>query len=125
MKRFLSQIMLCIYLFLSTGMTVNMHYCGELLDDISLSSENSSCCCKVETAGCCTDQSVYLDIDIDQLFVKQHSKSNVLLAKVFSSLSFSFIESKVIELISNSINEGPPDSYQKVYLFHHQLLVYG
>ena len=59
MKRVVSLFLLLSYLLSSPGLVYSMHFCGQSLTQVSVTSE-AHCCCPVpkKPAGCCHDQKV-------------------------------------------------------------------
>ena len=71
MKRFLVTILALVYLTVSSGATVNLHYCmGKLMSwDLSHKSEGKCGSCGMEKAGhkgCCHDEHKQLKVEKDQ-----------------------------------------------------------
>ena len=58
-KRFLSLFLLLSYLLSSPGLVYSMHFCGQVLTEVSVAKE-AACCCPVpkKPTGCCHDQKV-------------------------------------------------------------------
>jgi len=69
-KRFLSILLLNLYLLFSGGLVVSLHYCGGSLANAGIFTE-PSCCCDDETTGkpddCCKDEVKTVKITDDQL----------------------------------------------------------
>jgi len=57
LKRFASLFLLLSYLLSSPGLVYSMHFCGETLTQVSVTSK-AACCCPLpkKPAGCCHDQ---------------------------------------------------------------------
>ncbi len=71
MKKLLITITALVYLTVSSGATVNLHYCmGKLMSwDLSRESKNKCGSCGMEKAGhkgCCKDEQKMLKVDKDQ-----------------------------------------------------------
>ena len=59
MKRFASLVLLLSYLLSSPGLVYSMHFCGQVLTEVSVAKE-AACCCPIlkKPTGCCHDQKV-------------------------------------------------------------------
>ena len=71
MKKFLVTILAIVYLAVSSGATVNLHYCmGKLMSwDFSAKSKSKCGSCGMEKRGhkgCCNDEQKMLKVDKDQ-----------------------------------------------------------
>jgi hypothetical protein len=71
MKKLLVTILALVYLTVSSGATVNLHYCmGKLMSwDLSSGSKTKCGSCGMEKAGhkgCCNDEQKTLKVDKDQ-----------------------------------------------------------
>lgn len=60
MKKFLSYMLLCIYLVFSTGWNIHLHYCGGNLAGLGFSAPKVNACCGKELSlkshNCCKDE---------------------------------------------------------------------
>jgi hypothetical protein len=54
-----------LYLFLSTGLVIRIHYCQDQLISVSIYGEAQKCCCAVadEESNCCTDKQVVVQME--------------------------------------------------------------
>jgi hypothetical protein len=53
-----------LILFTSTGISVGLHYCGKLLQDVALFGKTKSCCGGIEMpSGCCHDEKIEIKSD--------------------------------------------------------------
>jgi hypothetical protein len=71
MKKFLAAILAIVYLTVSSGATINLHYCmGKLMSwDLSAKNKNTCGTCGMEKAGqkgCCHDEHKQLKAEKDQ-----------------------------------------------------------
>lgn len=66
MLKKLFTITLCfIYFFAAAGVSINVHYCGGEVEEVSFFSQGEkSCCCGNESeAGCCKDELSYIKLN--------------------------------------------------------------
>ena len=77
MRKFLSILLLSIYMIASIGFTINAHYCEGNLASLGL-FENVSCCCDEAESGkaddCCKDEIKTIKISDDQIKGEQKVK---------------------------------------------------
>jgi hypothetical protein len=68
MKRIATLSFALLYLFLITGIIVNIHYCLGEIASVSLFSKGDPCCCgdRDMADGCCDDQQLVLQFDTDE-----------------------------------------------------------
>jgi hypothetical protein len=74
MKKFILSILATLYIFSTTGASLQMHYCMGRLADWSIGRDNSSICgrCGMEKVGnsqdngCCNDEETFVKNTIDQ-----------------------------------------------------------
>ncbi|MDX2001388.1 MAG: hypothetical protein SFW35_03095 [Chitinophagales bacterium] len=61
-------IFLCVfYLFITTGMTLTVHFCGGAFKSFTVLAEDKNSCCgkKVMPVGCCKHETVKLQLEDD------------------------------------------------------------
>ena len=74
MKPFLIKISLIVYLILSIGINVSVHYCGNEVASVSVlfsSSKKCACAGMESSKGCCQDKEATLQIAVDQYKVPE------------------------------------------------------
>jgi hypothetical protein len=86
MKKFLSYMLLCIYLVFSTGWNIHLHYCGGSLAGLGFSAPKIEDCCGKQLSSkpnkCCKDEVKSFKSDENQ-----RSSGNLrLLNPVFAAL---------------------------------------
>ncbi|NJO90583.1 MAG: hypothetical protein HC831_17705 [Chloroflexia bacterium] len=72
MKKLASIIISIVYLVLSTGILVNLHYCQGEIESISIVTNNSKCCCasmEFDDDGCCKNEQLLVQFDNDEQIV--------------------------------------------------------
>ncbi len=64
MKKYLFIILSFIYLIVTSGFTLNYHYCGGKLKKVSFVSNNEKGCCgnKMKSKGCCKDKHSFFKV---------------------------------------------------------------
>jgi len=87
MKKLASIFVSIIYLVLSTGVLVNLHYCQGEIESISIITNASKCCCaSMDFAdGCCSNEQLLVQLDNDEQLVTN--------SPLFSEV-FKFIETE-------------------------------
>lgn len=116
MKKFLVTILAFVYLTVSSGATINMHYCmGKLMNwDLTNKQNTQSKCgiCGMEQSGhkgCCKDEHKVLQIDKDQKksesAFQSFNISSEAIAVTYAELPSITISSILIE---NPVAHGPP-----------------
>lgn len=83
-KRSLATILLIVYTTVQAiGLSVNLHYCGNNLSDVTLYNTTQNCCGDVdlEEKDCCEDHQLYLKVSTEHAVAQAHQapKNNILL----------------------------------------------
>ena len=56
-----------VYLAVSLGISLNFHYCGGRLANVGIALPAAKCCCDAaDNSNCCSDESISLQMDLDQ-----------------------------------------------------------
>ncbi len=128
MKKIASIIISTLYLLVSTGIFINMHYCGGELESISLLSEQKVCCCDGNeiASNCCSNKQLFLQFDAEQ----KTTASNTL---SFEQYKFIKIEKPVIigfeelevELQNLFSYDLPPPPKQAIWKINCTFLFYS
>ena len=98
MKKTAVIISAIFYLFLSIGIRVNAHYCGDQVSSVDLFFDsNKNCCGKEELAKkCCKDKVSYLKLSNDQqsssFFFSAPDFSEVLVPAIDHSKTYLFVK---------------------------------
>jgi hypothetical protein len=125
MKKFLALILAIIYITVSTGFIVNVHYCMGKVSSIKLEQTAKKCCCKKQHKNCCKTE---------QKLVKLNNNSKLIDAWVAEKSSFSTTDiitynnpTKVVNAIVASkdltYNIPPPDKVKRFALLHYCTLL--
>lgn len=58
MKRHIAILLSCFYLLFSTGLVVNVHFCGDKFSGISFFKSGKGCCCgkEMKKKNCCKEE---------------------------------------------------------------------
>lgn len=128
MKKALSIIISLIYLMLSTGAAVNLHYCGGKLANININNHSEGCCCgnKEMSKSCCNDKEFNLSLDVDQQVAQLiQIPTNDVVFSILTSLTLSqYQEYTTNEKIFIEHNIPPPKS-DPIWLLNCSLKYYG
>lgn len=125
MKKPISIFLILVYTFLTIGISVSKHFCGEYLAGVAVfSSEKKTCKCslftkKGEKSNCCKDEVKIVKLETSQNLTKIASFDflKVLDASVPSPHEFSFLKNiSSIYLISWKIESFFPPPKSSLYL---------
>ncbi|MBK8501666.1 MAG: hypothetical protein IPL46_05370 [Saprospiraceae bacterium] len=129
MLRQISTIILALfYLVISTGFTLNAHYCAGKMVDIQLFSQPEHCCskaksCHKDASKCCDDQSIVVQLDQWQL------PSTLPLYQVDVIVAPTLTTTDSANVIQDQ-QEGPssivlpPPKSSDLWLLYHKLTLY-
>jgi hypothetical protein len=114
LKRFISILLLLLFFLGTTGMPLNVHYCGNMLAGLSIAQQtidDSDCC--GDKDDCCSDQEVKIDVDKDYLgnSFKQITKG----AKAILTHAHSFVQLQIaaVQFVQHNAQDySPPDYLQ-------------
>ena len=127
MKKVITFLFSLVYFVASMGVALNIHYCDGEIENIKLFTSQSKCCCAAsqEMTQCCDDETMVLQIKIEQqvskiLRIKESNTNSVIPGFVLKLTGF---EAEVPTLITN--NNLPPPQPQSLWLEHHSLIFYG
>lgn len=137
LKKVVSIFFLLLYAFTSSGATVDMHYCGDNLQNISVKIIDdgaiNNCCCQdglvVKHKGCCTEKSFRPQVSKDLQLVVNDFKS-------FLQIPFQIVVNPCFQrddLLSendhgfNLYNNTSPNLWRKIplYKLHRRFTYYG
>jgi hypothetical protein len=121
MKKLAASILLLIYIVVSTGFVVSVHYCMDQLNSVELGHVTDSKCndCGMiieDSDGCCKDEVKVMKMQVDQAIAKL-VKADFSLPLV-SSFSTQFLFTPLIgdAKPDQPVAHGPPLSKQDTYL---------
>jgi len=78
-KSILNIIISGLFFVSTTGFTVSWHYCGDVLQDISLNTSEKTCC---DDTSCCHNESVYLKLE--ESFLSEAGKTEFKLQPLYT-----------------------------------------
>lgn len=112
-----------IYMLVSTGFVISVHYCMNKIDGYSFGTEKVDTCGKcgmhVEDAkGCCKDETQVVKLDLDQLTTKLlnfNIASPVILQAVPSYLTFPPLVTRDNKFAAA---HGPPVINKDIHILH-------
>ncbi len=112
MKKFLVTILALVYLSVSSGATISMHYCmGKLMAWELQETRNTACgTCGMEKSshkGCCKDEQKKLQIDKDQKISESSFHFLKITPEAMNFHSRSFFYSSLFS-INYPLAHGPP-----------------
>jgi hypothetical protein len=132
LRKLLIVSILPLYIILSTGFSLHMHYCHGELKSISLSYSQS--CCSENTcnmgegkkcAGCLNEELIIEPVHFEQTKTFSGDYKILLPQYVISSYLISIDSGISIQNTSSAVLSRPPPLVEKFYLAHHQLTYYG
>lgn len=127
MQKFLVIFFSMLYLTVTSGITMNLHYCGGKLKTVSFFSNNEKGCCgsKKKSKGCCKDKTKLIKVEENHKASKVTQASNPtvhLVAVLSSNLLFNLSDKNEVHITSNY--HAPPVLYDNpLYLKHRVLLI--
>ena len=113
MKKLLTISLAVFYLFIASGVYVNMHYCGGKLKKIafySVNDEDGCCGSEEKSDGCCKDKSSFIKVKDDH-----HSFGAVKVASNFLKYSEVIQPELKISLSPEFTNQRNTDHDPPVY----------
>jgi len=71
MKKLSAILLSVLYLVLTTGISLNIHYCGGKIESVSFISEVNSCCCESNEMqnNCCKNKQLFIKFESDQKLI--------------------------------------------------------
>lgn len=111
MKKIAAILISFLYLFLSTGLVIRMHYCQDQLISVSIYGEAQKCCCAMadEESNCCTDKQVVVQMEQkDQLVLSNTPVLSDLLAILLNNIIYELKTRVLSQQAETSCFELPP-----------------
>jgi hypothetical protein len=126
MQKFLVIFFSMLYLTVTSGITMNLHYCGGKLKTVSFFSNNEKGCCgtKKKSKGCCKDKTKLIKVEENHKASKVTEASNPtvhLVALLSSQLLFNLSNDNSVDIISKYYS--PPVLYDNPLYLKHQVLL--
>ncbi len=126
MKKSSIILLAVFYLFVSSGLAMNFHFCGGKLKNISFLQDNEKGCCgsKKKSMGCCKNHSLVYKIK-DKHSPVTSLKTPQINSKLLFIIPFQFtfiFETKIEETIS-SFHFKPPVLYDNPIYLNNKVLI--
>ncbi len=131
MKKKLSILFIAfLYLFVSSGVYISMHYCGGKLKSFSFASNSSEdgCCCgtKAKNKNCCKEKALYLMVkdihkSVDLLKIPLSQEKAIATDLCTLELNYSTVISNVQVCFYHK--RPPPISYTQLYITNCTFLI--
>lgn len=126
MKKTIIIFLSVFYLILASGFTLNLHYCGGKLKDVSLFSNNEDGCCgsKKKSKGCCKNETTVVKVkdSHNSSNVAKLNSPNITLAHIIpSQLLFKLLH--IDEAYVSSNYHDPPVLYDNPLYLKHRVLI--
>lgn len=102
-----------------------MHYCGGELKTIDVNSEQQECCCGAESAACCENETLILEINLDQnsSIIKSEIPKNIEIdSELF--LTTYMLDNEEEKVLTDYILLKPPKK-EPVWLLNCTFTYYG
>jgi hypothetical protein len=126
MRKIAAIIIASLYLFLSTGLVINVHYCHDKVKSLSVFAEAEKCCselCEMEN-NCCHDR---------QFIIQLEPQDKMISAIADLSISFIFLWStkihfevpKIAEPQTNNFTFHLPPPKNEIWKKNCSFLFYG
>lgn len=121
MKKVFTAILLFVYVVVSTGFVVSVHYCMDRVNAVQLGDAARDKCNKCgmplkEAGGCCKDEVKVFKLQVDQWFAK-FAKAEFSVPPVISALNDFLLSPLIGEIkLDAPVAHGPPLSEQDTYL---------
>jgi len=128
MKKSLIILFASFYLVLASGLSINLHYCGGKLKDISLfstSSEDGCCGNKKKSKGCCKEKSAFIKVKNNHFAGNNVKVLNSPVKSIPAAIFHQFFEIQNAEIALTALNyHAPPLLYDNpIYLKHRVIII--
>lgn len=126
MKRSISICLMLLYVMLSTGVALNIHYCAGKISSITINYKSDpNCGCGGESkSNCCKDKQAYVKVKDSHQYpadvkVKPIISANFLLSNVLDKSE----NTDIAEVITQATHSPPKYLKKELHLFIRVLLV--
>jgi len=131
MKRFSILSFALFYLLVSSGLALNIHYCGGEMVDLKIFTEVEHECCsegntchQETTRSCCDDETILVQLDSWQVAASNISYDVVVAGVIPNSLDFK--EEVAIDRNHDAaFLDLPPPKPKDLWLLYQRLTYYG
>lgn len=127
MKMSISIALSIFYMAFTTGLGINVHYCGDRVASVEFAFMDADCCCGPEEAdddGCCSNETVVFQTEADQ------QASGTLQLKEMAAVETGWTclqDEEIFDAdIERRFEEVPPDiPNPPLFLKYSRLILYG
>lgn len=125
MRKFFNIFLVFLLLFSTTGVAISKHYCGEILQSVSVNSSTESCCDDQDMADDCCNE----EVSFDKTTELQLSQLNLSLE--FSPYILYFVAVSLLDFLLDASNQdyltaysnSPPFAEQEIFLLDQSFLL--
>lgn len=125
MRKLVNILLVFLLLFSTAGVAISKHYCGELLQSISVNGPAKSCCESQEmTEGCCSEEVSFDKADelqLSQLNLNLSFSPYILYYTASSLFNFSLEQTDQNYFISYF--DSPPTAEQEIFVLVQSFLL--
>ena len=130
MKRAVAILLTTLYTFLSLGLVLHVHFCGNKLANISLSKESISCCSDHETNCCAVKVNCCENLELRLAIDEVHQAASGIELPDFISIDIEQIDwiSRIFRSRDSGVfahSRGSPTLDSPLYLKFCRLTYYG
>jgi hypothetical protein len=128
MKRFLSISLAMMYLLLTAGFTINIHYCLGEIQSVTPFVKADSCCCGTDEmpVDCCGDEQMIFQFSPDdQLIKSDYSIFKAPLLEPIEIASVRCIENEDHQKVILKFCKSPPPDKIPIWLKNSNFIFYG
>ncbi|MBL4652926.1 MAG: hypothetical protein JKY53_08700 [Flavobacteriales bacterium] len=125
MRRIGAILLLTIFLTPTLGFCIHKHYCGDYLKEVNFfvdANEDNCCGSQEEIAGCCSDEELIYQLDIDysaNIKVEVVIPAFTCLAKAYAAS----ITDEITEDFSSYLHYKPPLLFQDISILVQSFLI--
>ena len=127
MKHIVSIPLLVIYLAVSIGVPITVHYCGGEVEEVAVMQSDIHCCCEaIKEKSCCGTEGHFVNLETDQHWVRSLEFHPVFqVASIPTLPSFQVNEEATSGAAEHLEIDLPPPKNQPLWLAHCSLTYYG
>lgn len=122
MKKFLLITLTLLYIGVSSGIALNLHYCMGKLADVELgqASACASCGKKSQPSGCCSSETQLIKLSVDQnVHLTTATDLTPVTIKLLAGLFYEFLAPDATEIITPLATNESPHGWTTLPLFIH------
>jgi len=127
MRQLFAIILSFLYIALSTGADVNIHFCGGEIKSVHINETSNICCCSSDkmASDCCKDENLILGLNTDQTIISIQDilPEQIVLVTLFIN-QFELLAESDNEVISDNYFIPPPN-IKPIWLLNCTFTFYG